>query len=266
MASPFPGMDPWLERSMVYPGFHDGFLFCLRAALAAVLPPGFAVSGQTRVYVDPEQVRVPDLGVLGPPDQSGGAAVATAGLARVGMLLAGTEPAPEPTTEAYLEVVTAEDERLVTAIELLSPSNKEPGEGRRSYLRKQEEFKAAGANLVEIDLVRGGRHTTAVPEARLRAVAPNGYDYHACATVAGGRRRYYVAPFRLADRLPTVGVPLTPDIEPVAIDLQPVFDRCYDEGGFARLAKYGRREPEPPLTPEQKAWADAILREKGLVP
>jgi hypothetical protein len=260
-------MDPWLERPMVYPGFHDSFLTYLRAALSAALPPGFAVTGQSRVYIDPEQVRVPDLGVLGPPDPDGGTAVAaTAGLARVGMVLAATEPAPEPTNEAYLEVVTAEDERLVTAIELLSPSNKEPGEGRKAYLEKQRECRAADVNLVEIDLVRAGRHTTAVSEARLRAVSPNGYDYHVCVTVAAEPRKYFVAPVRLADRLPRIAVPLTLDLEPVPIDLQPVFDRCYDEGGFARLAKYGRRDPEPPLTPEQKAWADAILKGKGLLP
>jgi hypothetical protein len=268
MPSPFPGMDPWLERPFVYPGFHNDFLTYLRAALSTRLPAGFAVNGQSRVYVDAEhrQVRVPDLGVTGPVETGGGAAVATAGLARVGMLAAGAEPTPDPTTEVYLEILTDDDERLVTAVELLSPSNKEPGEGRKEYLKKQAECKTAGVNLVEIDFVRGGRHTTAVPEARLRALAPGGYDYHVCVTVEGDSREYFVAPFALAARLPTIGVPLTLDREPVTVELQPVFDRCYDEGGFDRLVKYATRDPVPPLTPEQKAWADAILKEKGLVP
>jgi len=258
-------MDPWLERPFVYPGFHDGFLIYLRAALASALPPGFAVTGQSRVYVDETQLRVPDLGVLGPADGGGGTAVAPAALSRVGMLAAGVERTPDPITEAYLEILTAEDERLVTVIELLSPSNKASGAGREAYLEKQEECRVGGVNLVEIDLLRGGRHTTAVAERRLRALAPGGFDYHACVVLAATSRQYFVAPFALAARLPTIGVPLTLDREPVAVELQPVFDRCYDEGGFARLVKYGRRDPEPPLTAEQKAWADAILREKGLL-
>ena len=267
MPSPFPGMDPWLERPAVYPGFHDGFLIYLRAALSPRLPTGFAVTGQSRVYVDADhrQFRVPDLGVTGPAGGGGGAAVATAGLTRVGMLAANHDPAPDPITEVYLEIVTTEDEELVTAIELLSPSNKVPGDGRKEYLTKQAECRAAGVNLVEIDLVRGGRHTTAIPERQLRALAPGGFDYHACVTLGGGARQHFVAPFALAARLPTIGIPLTLDREPVAVDLQPVFDRCYDEGGFERLVKYGRRDPDPPLTPDQKAWADALLRAKGLL-
>ncbi|QDU18732.1 DUF4058 family protein [Urbifossiella limnaea] len=153
------------------------------------------------------------------------------------------ERTPDPITEAYLEVLTTEDEQLVTAVEVLSPSNKVPGAGRREYLKKRKECRTGGVHLVEIDLVRGGRHTTAVPEGRLRRLAPGGFDYHACVTLEADERQYFVAPFPLAARLPTIGVPLTLDREPVAVELQPVFDRCYDEGGFARLVKYGHRAP-----------------------
>ena len=56
-----------------------------------------------------------------------------------------------------------------------------------------------------------------------------------------------------------------PSVPIVKLDLQAVFDRCYDEGPFADLARYDRRQPDPPLTPEQRAWAESILREKGLL-
>ncbi|MFO0796574.1 MAG: DUF4058 family protein [Gemmataceae bacterium] len=266
MPSPFPGMDPWLERPAVFPTVHGSMVTYAQEALNRVLPPGYLATTDNRVYVDPEARRVPDVGVFGPDAAPPGGA-ATAVLSRYGLLAAGTDPRSDPVEEAYLEILSGDDDRLVTVIEVLSPTNKKPGEeGQASYRHKQEECRAGGVNLVEIDLLRGGAHTTAVPEARLRGLTGGAYDYHVCVTVAGVPREFYVAPVRLADRLPTVGVPLDPGVEPVPLDLQAVFDRCYDAGRYAQLAKYGRRDPDPPLTPEQKAWADAILKEKGLLP
>jgi hypothetical protein len=49
----------------------------------------------------------------------------------------------------------------------------------------------------------------------------------------------------------------------VVLELQPVFDRCYDEGPYARRVDY-RREPPVPLTRADAEWADQLLRERGL--
>jgi hypothetical protein len=258
-------MDPWLERPVVFPTVHSNLMNYLQEELNRLLPAGFVATTENRVYVEPDdQQRVPDVGVFGPPGTAGGS---TAVLSRFGLVAAGTDTRSDPVREAVVNILSGDDDRLVTVVEVLSPGNKRAGEaGRAAYRNKQGECRAGGVNLVEIDLLRGGTHTTAVPATRLRALAPGGYDYHVCVTVAADPREFYVAPFRLADRLPPVAVPLTPGMEPVAVGLQPVFDRCYDAGRYALLAKYDRRDPDPPLAPEQKAWADAILKEKGLVP
>jgi hypothetical protein len=47
------------------------------------------------------------------------------------------------------------------------------------------------------------------------------------------------------------------------LDLQEVFNRCYDEGACARRPDY-RREPPTPLENDDAEWADALLRERGL--
>ncbi len=46
------------------------------------------------------------------------------------------------------------ERELVTIVEVLSPTNKRPGEGRRRYIRKRETIVAGLVNLVEIDLLR----------------------------------------------------------------------------------------------------------------
>ncbi len=64
----------------------------------------------------------------------------------------------EHATEGYIEIVDVKSgHRVVTTIEVLSPTNKRPGEGQRLYLQKQADMKQAGVNIVEIDLLRRRR-------------------------------------------------------------------------------------------------------------
>jgi Protein of unknown function (DUF4058) len=266
MPSPFPGMDPWLEGPGVFPDIHDAFIFLLREALNAVLPKGFFARGANRIWMDEERPRVPDVSITRPNAWETGveAEQAAEPFTRVGMLEVETAILAEPVIERYLEIRSTVGERLVTAIEVLSPTNKSPGHtGRGSYRQKQSEFRTGRVNLVEIDLLRGGTHTTAIPLAELRQRA-GAFDYHVCVTAVGVERRFFVAPFRLADRMPTIAIPLEGDAGPVSIGLQPIFDRAYDTGRYAE-SDYLHRTPEPPLSIPQRAWAESMLREKGLL-
>jgi hypothetical protein len=95
-----------------------------------------------------------------------------------------------------------ESERLVTAVEILSLSNKTPGErGCDLYLRKQGELLSGDVHLVEIDLLRAGEHTTAAPlEHVVAEVGP--FDYHACVHRFDRFEDYLVYPIRPEERLP----------------------------------------------------------------
>ena len=264
MPGPFPGMDPWLERPMVFPTLHNTLLIYFQAALKRVLPPGYVAVSANRVWVDNESRREPDVGVFGPAHPSIGGGTRAATLVAGGWVAILADAAAEPVEEQFLEILSTEDDRLVTAVGVLSLSNKKSGDnGRIAYRQKQGECRASGVNLVEIDLLRRGPHTTAVPAARLRAAAGR-FDYHVCVTVAGLVNEFFVLPVGLADRLPVIPVPLDEGVPSVEVDLQAVFDRCYDEGPFDRLARYDRQRPDPPLTPEQHAWAEGVLRAKGL--
>jgi len=181
------------------------------------------------------------------------------------MLAVASAPVAEPWEEPYLEIYSDRGERLVTAVEVLSLSKKKAGDGgRTSYQQKQGEFRLGGVNLVEIDLLRSGPHTTAVPLAQLQKLTGE-FDYHVSVTVAGSPTRYFARPIKLKERLPIIQVPLDPGVPLVRIDLQPLLDRAYDTGRYRQLARYSR-PCDPPLTPEQQAWAESILRAKGLIP
>jgi hypothetical protein len=61
---------------------------------------------------------------------------------------------------------------VITAIELLSPSNKQPGEAAVAWTRKRFDYLRGGINLVEIDLLRGSVWT--LPDRSLLKPVPPG--------------------------------------------------------------------------------------------
>jgi Protein of unknown function (DUF4058) len=171
--------------------------------------------------------------------------------------------------EPFIVIYTRGDEgkRLVASIEVLSISNKTPGEhGRDLYRRKQKEILASQVHLVEIDLLRGGEHTTAVPfQSAVNACGP--FDYHVSVHGFDDVETFFVYPIRLEDRLPAVAIPLLPGDSSITVDLQAVFDRCYDTGPYAREIRYGEDAVIPPLQDDLAAWAaravQAALGELG---
>ncbi len=152
---------------------------------------------------------------------------------------------------------------VVTNVELLSPTNKDGAEGSAQYKRKQREARESGINLLEIDLLRYGTHVAYVPKAVLDESGP--YDYLITLADADCPLQYRFWRIGLRDTLPALALPLTPDVAPIPLDLQAVFETCYDESGLGDTVDY-TREPEPPLSPENAVWADGLLRTAGLRP
>src|SRR5437868_6265649 len=173
MPGPFPGMDPYLEDPAVWQGVHNTFITYLWAALNAALPPQYAAQVEERYYVvHPDRQIIPDLTVrrwqpvTSTPPAEGSVAVAPAIAIDPPLVL---KTLPFEVKETYINIVTLKERsRIVTTIEILSPTNKALGtEGWRLYKQKQEEVLASQTHLIEIDLLRQGEHTVAAPKAPL---------------------------------------------------------------------------------------------------
>ncbi len=164
-------------------------------------------------------------------------------------------------TESYIEIVDASSgNRVVTAIEFLSPTNKHPGPGRRKYLRKQLGVIRSGANLVEVDLTRAGKRTLAIREAEVPLSHCTTYRISVWRSEPEGQYELYRAP--LLRRLPPIRIPLRATDNDLVLDLQPLIDRCYAVGRYDDLDY--RADPSPPLNTEDAKLADEWLRSKGL--
>jgi len=262
-------MDPYLESPVHWEGLHQVLIVTLMGTLNAVLPPEFVARVGERVYVLEPEHFIPDVSVLRHPSPVPGTAASVAVLD----LPVASADAPlrlraarEQMREAFIDIVAARQPgQVITAIELLSPANKTAGRGREEYRRKQQQVLESDTHFLEIDLLRGGAHTVAAPANLLAAHHRGPWHYLACLHRAGPQYEYDVWPRTIRERLPRVLVPLTKSHSDVSLDLQAALDRAYDEGAFARAVDY-RAAPDPSLSEEDTAWADALLKEKGLRP
>jgi hypothetical protein len=272
MPSPFPGMDPYLEDPSLWPTVHNGLAVGIAEELNRVLPDGYYAKNQYRYELDILQADDPrdlqsreaDVGISRPrPWVVGGASVAE--LPRREISEAVEVPASPAFRRAFVEVHRAgPGGHLVAVLEILSPANKGSGRDRDAYVARQEEAIGAGVHLVEIDLLRAGRRVYFSPEARDRAEALTPPpDYLALVSVAsseGVLLRTILYPIALRAALPCIGVPLDEDDPAAPLDLQFVFRRIYDAGPYRRGAIDYSRPPRPPLSPEDAAWAEGLLR------
>ncbi|HEX6984817.1 MAG TPA: DUF4058 family protein [Planctomycetaceae bacterium] len=254
MPSPFPGMDPFIQ-GQIWLDFHNSFCIGLRNALAPKLLPRYVIQVDERLVLETDAepaVYFPDVAVKeSSPTPLGTAGEPVGGIALEPVVL--TRKRFEPAREVVLQVLDRNSRRVITVIELLSPWNKAP-RGYEEYLLKRDDLLDAGINLLEIDLVRGGRRLPTVE------LLPRG-DHFAFVSRGEEPGKVSVYAWRLRDPLPTLPVPLRIDDSHVTVALQPVFDRVYDESGYAHLLVYDV-EPEPPLSESDAAWVAERLRQR----
>jgi Protein of unknown function (DUF4058) len=273
MPSPFPGMDPYLESPDWFPNLHDGLITFLVGSLMRRLPGPYYARSRQRVWLEYSQRLIePDADVMHSGrgatrwgSEGGGVAVAEEVDLDEPVAVAVETIEHDPYEEPLVEIRRrhGSEDRLVAAIEIVSPANKTPGNpGRDSYRDKQREVLAGQIHLIEIDLLRGGQHTTAVP--RDLAVEKAGtFDYHVCVHRFDRPHVFFVYPIKLEQRLPGIAIPLLPGDPDVSLSLQAVFDRAYDEGPYSRVVAYGEDPIIPPLGPEQLEWVKARLKPPG---
>ncbi|WP_373537352.1 DUF4058 family protein [Microcoleus sp.] len=260
MPNPFPGMNPYLESPDFWPQVHHLLISSIFESLVPQLLPRYIVDIEKRVYeISGENsllVGIPDVTVQRSPIQtnptSSNIAVAAPPVTALKVRL----PVPVEFREAYLEVRDTETRAVVTVIEVLSPANKRPGKGREMYEQKRERVFGSRTHLVEIDLLRS-----------YQPLPVFGNDIEASYRILVSRRDcrpmadLYL--FNLPDMIPQFPLPLRAgDVEPI-VDLQALLNGVYDRAAYDFRIDY-TAEPVPPLSEADAAWADSLLRDKGL--
>jgi hypothetical protein len=257
-------MDPYLESRRFWGGVHFSLIAYIRNALQKQLRPRYFVNIEERVYVEETQRSVvPDVSVLRKTEaRPGGVAVLEAEYDPPVVL----QTEARQHTEGAVHILDREQNlRLVTVIEVLSPTNKEANsKGRELYLRKQGEVLKSDVHLVEIDLLREGEYTLAAPLNRLREKVRQPWHYLISISRADDPEHFLLYPRTVRERLPVIPVPLAMGEGSAPLDLQAIFNQCYEDGAYGDVIDYSQPPPPPPFSPEDEAWIDELLKSKGL--
>jgi len=260
MKSPFPGMDPWLERS--WGDVHSRLITSASGVLNGVLPEDLVARVEERVVVDslefarPRAI-YPDVRVYEDPGAPLPAAP-TDGVSAVAEPIV-LELEAEEHVETFIAILDPSGGRLITVIEFLSPSNKLGGENRDAYRRRRTELERAGVGLVEIDLIRSGSWRELLrPMVGLREIDA---AYRVIIRRVHPARRVELYPISMRSPLPTIPIPLRASDADATLDLQSLLNHVYHEGRHDRTAYH--ESCEPPLEDGDAQWAREQLRTAG---
>jgi hypothetical protein len=212
---------------------------------------------------------VPDVAVVRrPPPEAGGGAVAVLEAPRTTISKSiDITVRSEPIRHAFVEIRDpTRGHKLITLIEIVSPSNKRRGVDRQAYLQKQREVLDSDANLIEVDLLRTGERllsNLSLQQAIAQLEPPP--DYLVLVNRAwqrvGDAVGYQIFPIPLAEPLPCISVPLRQDQDEVPLDLQYVFNGAYDRGPYRRGAIDYGQPPQASLPGEAATWVEQQLRQ-----
>ncbi len=257
--NPFPGMNPYLERPELWPDFQKGLTAGLANELGPRLPDNYRIALEQRVEVDEPFAAQSDLNVMIPD----AAVISDSGRETPARSHAGVAAVAAPPDEAVavrvrmprearilsLRVETAPNRELVTVVEVVSPTNKRPGEGRRRYLRKREAIVAGLVNLVEIDLLR---RWEAMP---LETPGPDS-DYRILVCRGAESPGALLYPFTARQRIPRFALPLRSEdaaLEP-EVDLGTIINNLHHTARYNQEIRYDTPPPEPEFGAAAQEW------------
>lgn len=265
MPTPFPGMDPYLERRGLWEEVHTNLIVAIQHFLTPLLRPKYRVAVEQRTYLslvstEATLIGKPDVMVTAPTaavSSAGAASLAVAEASVADLPLPGELPLPEEIIERHLEIRDTDTHEVITAIEILSPTNKESAEGRQQYERKRLNVLASATSLVEIDLLRGGQPFAM----RVRGVDQDkSSDYRIVISRSWQRPAADLYLFSVRQFIPSFHIPLRLGEEEPVLPLNLILHELYDRGGYDLAIDYSQ-PPAPPLSAEDAAWASDLMHE-----
>jgi hypothetical protein len=248
-------MDPFIE-SQLWQGFSSTFIVVLGELLVAQVRPRYVVRVEEYVYLslegseEYERTIEPDLALMESPEpplrrSPGRGTVATIVPAKHTVSMSRRH------RQKYLTIRNRASLEVVTVVELLSPWNKVPADGRSEYLVKRNNIFNAHTHLVEIDLLRGGQ--------RLPTREPlEKADFYAFVCRAQELPEVEVYAWQLREKMPVLPIPLAGADNDAPLDLQQALTTNYDRQGYDYAIDY-TQPIEPKLDDGSLDWVRSVL-------
>lgn len=269
--SPFPGMDPYLEAPTIWADVHSRLMNVIAEQLAPQLEPKYLAELDTQVVIEQfdDDADIPANGngkresrttkqrLVAEPDVAITTGIHGASSGKAAETVASTPlrmkvPILLERQQLTVRIVRRQDERLVCAVELLSPVNKRPGSERQKYLDKRNRYLEANAHLVELDLLRRWERmplTGKLPACDYVAMVSNFYE----------RPDVDVWAFTIRDLLPILPIPLLQPDPPAMLDLGAALRTIYERARYHLRINY-HHPPVPPLAEADRQWVADLIK------
>ena len=257
MPSPFPGVDPYLERKGLWSEVHAGLIAAIQRELGPRLRPNYRVAIERSSYSvmlgDVEPVGKPDMSIIETSPSAESSEQQSVVEFTTATPVTALVPMLYDFDQGFLEIRETGSQRVVTIIELLSHANKQGHRGREQYRKKRDDVLASATNLVEIDLLRAGTR----PPIELN----DDDDYALVVSRRPQRPRAHVYLFSVRDRIPIFPIPLKPNEAEPLLDLNSLLADLYDLAAYDMSVDY-TQPPTPRLDAADAEWAQAIVNSR----
>jgi hypothetical protein len=250
MSSPFPGMDPYLEGHL-WPDVHNSLAYLISVQLTPRLPASYIV--HTNNYTVEDTSPEEDVGIMYPD-------VEVFRRSKEPSEIYGTPITPETTVlpaikpvEVRIPVVEIRDRknnRLITAIEILSPVNKRKP-GLLPYREKRERLHYSGVHLVEIDLLRRGERPLTHP------YLPK--SHYLIALLRAGMGNTQIWAIDVKEPLPVIPIPLRHPDEDTFLDLSRAMKDLYEQRMLEKSIDYSDNPPPPDFSGKEMEWMRELI-------
>lgn len=251
-------MDPFLE-GYLWPDVHHELASVIKELLVPQIRPTYVarVNLYTVADTSPEEdvgIMYPDVEVLRRKNQVREAIASYAG-EKTKELTPPTTSIPDTTpVEVRIPVVEIHDRehnRLITAIEILSPVNKR-SPGLEPYREKRQRLHAAGVHLLEIDLLRRGERPLPHPYLPIA--------HYLIFLTRAGQGSTDIWAVNVQDTLPVLPVPLRSPDPDARLDLGRGLAIIYERSQYELSIDYGKNPPLPDFSEEDRQWMSNLLK------
>ena len=254
MTSPFPGMNPWLE-GYLWPDVHNGLARTIVELIAPKIAPKYVA--RIDVYTVDDTSPDAEIGIMYPDIEIFQRySIASEPVAAYGETVL-TEPdiivptyIPVPVRIPIIEIRDAAKNKLITAIEILSPVNKrEPN--LTDYQKKRMDLHKSGVHLLEIDLLRRGirpfNHSS-IPKSHYRI-----------SLLRANAHQTDVWTINVQDKLPNVPVPLLANEADVILDLTKALALLFERSLYYLSINYATKPPPPSFEKTDLDWIASVV-------
>lgn len=254
--SPFPGMDPYLEGNL-WPDVHHQLASLMVELIAPQIAPNYVARVDAYTVEDRRpaaglSILYPDVAVLHKNELKEPTETYERSVAEVSKP-SYEIPAVFTVKIPFVEIRDRANNKLVTAIEILSPVNKRRP-GLDEYLQKRQDLHKAGVHVLEIDLLRRGK----------RIIQPAPKTHYLFDLWRAKSDHLSVWTNLVQENLPVLPVPLANDDPDARLPIKTALDKIYERGLYNLSIDYTQAAPNPKFSAEEQQWMQTLLQQVSL--